>query len=69
MHPQTGKEIDDWACAIAWMPVLQIETAQQTRQVGAATESFRNEMVRANADTVDALLTARGKDVKVITGS
>ena len=48
-HPQTGAEIDEWGCAIAWMPILQIETSQQARQTGAAVESFRNEMVEANA--------------------
>lgn len=69
-NPQSGGEVDEWACAIAWLPILQIENALQTRQVGAATESFRNEMVKANAETVDALLTSRGKDdIKVITGS
>ena len=46
--PQTGKEMDEWGCAVTWNPVLQIETAQQGRQAGAAVESFRNEMVKAN---------------------
>jgi len=68
-NPQSGNEVDEWGCAIAWMPVLILENAHQTRQVGAATESFRNEMVKANAETVDALLTARGKDeIKIISG-
>lgn len=47
-NPNTGKEVDEWACAIAWMPVLMIENSQQQRQTGAAVESFRNEMVKAN---------------------
>jgi hypothetical protein len=29
--------------------MLQIETSQQARQAGAAVESFRNEVVRSNA--------------------
>ncbi len=37
---------EEWACAIAWMPILQIENAKETRQGAKATESFRNEMVR-----------------------
>ena len=45
--PQTGAEIDEWNCAIAWGPVLAINTAQQARQGAAATESLRNSMVRA----------------------
>jgi len=47
-NPNTGEEIDDYGCAIAWMPVLMIENSQQQRQTGSAVESFRNEMVKAN---------------------
>ena len=47
-NPNTGEEIDDYGCAMAWMPVLMIENSQQQRQTGAAVESFRNEMVKAN---------------------
>lgn len=46
-NPQTGREVDEWACAIAWMPMLMINTAQEVRQGAAATESLRNEMVGA----------------------
>jgi len=46
-NPNTGEEIDDWGCAMAWTPILLIENAQQSRQTGAAVESFRNEMVNA----------------------
>lgn len=46
MNPNTGKEIDEWACAIAWFPILLIENSQQQRQTGAAVESFRNELVK-----------------------
>ena len=45
-NPNTGKEVDEWACAIAWLPVLLIENSQQQRQTGAAVESFRNEVVK-----------------------
>ena len=47
-NPNTGEEIDDYGCSMAWMPVLLIENSQQQRQTGAAVESFRNEMVKAN---------------------
>lgn len=49
MNPNTGEMVDEWGCAIAWIPMLQIETSQQARQAGAAVESFRNEVVRSNA--------------------
>ena len=51
-NPQTGQEIDEWLCAIAAMPMLQIEVAKEARQGAAATESFRNEMVRAQTDAL-----------------
>lgn len=47
-NPNTGEEVDEWGCSIAWLPVLMIENSQQQRQTGAAVESFRNEMVKAN---------------------
>ena len=55
-HPQTGQEVDEWGCAISWMPVLLIENSQQQRQTGAAVESFRNEMVDSNARTLQLML-------------
>ena len=46
VHPQTGQEIDEWMCAVASLPMLQIEVAKQARSGAAATESFRNEVVK-----------------------
>lgn len=49
VNPQTGADVtDEWGCAVAWLPMLLIENAQQQRHTGAAVESFRNEMVKAN---------------------
>ena len=45
-HPQTGQELDEYDCAIRWLPVLLIENAKETRQGAAAVESFRNQVVR-----------------------
>jgi hypothetical protein len=50
-NPNTGNELDEWGCAIAWMPVLMVDHSQQQRQTGAAIESFRNEMVRSNEES------------------
>lgn len=52
VHPQTGAPVEEWACAMAWLPILMIENSQQQRQTGAAVESFRNEVVRANQDAL-----------------
>ena len=47
MNPQTGQEVDEWGCAVTWMPLLMIENSQQQRQTGASIESFRNETVKS----------------------
>jgi len=50
--PQTGEEIDEWGCAVNWIPTLLIENSQQQRQTGAAVESFRNETLNKLSETV-----------------
>ena len=55
-NPNTGEEVDEWGCSMAWIPVLMIENSQQQRQTGAAVESFRNEMVKANEQSQLVLL-------------
>jgi len=61
-NPQTGADVDEWGCAIAWMPILMIENSQQQRSTGAAVESFRNEMVKANEVSQQVLIaTAQQK--------
>lgn len=57
-NPNTGKEVDEWGCAVTWLPMLTIENSQQQRQTGAAVESFRNEMVKAQQMSQQVLLAA-----------
>ena len=67
-NPNTGKEVDEWSCAIVWLPVLLIENSQQQLSTGAAVESFRNEMVKANEDSQLTLLAAANRNsVREIT--
>lgn len=54
----TGKEIDEWGCSFAWMPMLLVNNANESRKTCAATESFRNEMVSQGQQTQHALLIA-----------
>lgn len=49
-HPQTGEQLNKFACAIAWLPTLLIENSQQQRQTGAAVETLRNEVVKSNGE-------------------
>jgi hypothetical protein len=46
----SGKQVDEWNCAMSWLPMLLIENSGQQRQTGAAVESFRNEMVKTNQE-------------------
>lgn len=55
-NPNTGKEVDEWGCAISWLPLMLIENSQMQRQTGAAVESFRNEMVKSNETSRDILI-------------
>ena len=61
--PNSGEEIDDWGCVVAWLPKLLLENALMSRQTGAAVESFRNEMVKANDLNRDMLLEAQKSEV------
>jgi hypothetical protein len=42
------------------MPMLLIENSGQQRQTGAAVESFRNEMVKANENSQKVLMASLG---------
>lgn len=44
----SNKEYDDWKCAIAWMPILQLEVANINRVGTATLASFRNDVVMSN---------------------
>lgn len=69
-NPNDGQEIEEWGCAMSWLPVLLIENAQQSRSTGSAVESFRNEMVAANAENLKALITTAhmqgSKQLKIV---
>jgi len=57
-NPNTGEHIDEWGCAVSWMPVLAVEVAQKSNQTGAAVESFRNEVVKANDQNQQLYISA-----------
>jgi hypothetical protein len=59
-HPNTGEALKDWGGAMAMMPMMLIENARQQHSTGAAIESFRNEMVKANESSHKVLLATAG---------
>lgn len=61
-HPQIeGQTIDQFDCTWVWIPMLMIENTKEAIGVSASIDSFRNEMVQAQAvtqhtvDGIDAL--------------
>jgi hypothetical protein len=56
INPQTGEDLRKGDCAMAWTPMLLIENGKINRETGAAVESFRNEMVKANERSTQVLL-------------
>lgn len=41
-HPQEDKFIDEYDCAIAWLPTLMVEQCKIENSTGQAIESMRN---------------------------
>ena len=69
LNPNTGEEVDEWGCAVTWLPFLMIENSQQQRSTSSAVESFRNEMVKANETGQKLLLNTlqvTNPDIKLI---
>jgi hypothetical protein len=62
-HPQTGLDVQEWGCSIAWLPLLLVENSAKTAGVQAATESFRNEMVKGQ-NVMNNILSAQPKTRK-----
>ena len=58
-HPQTGEPVDEWGCAVTWMPFLLIENSQKQRETGAAVESFRNENSKQTETLTKVMLQAQ----------
>ena len=44
-NPQGQKEIEEWGCAVTFMPILMVANTNQNTRTQAAVESFRNKMV------------------------
>lgn len=42
--PQADKNIDQWDCAVAWLPITTIEAAQMSRQTGASVDKLANQV-------------------------
>ena len=69
LHPQSGQEIDEWDCAVKWLPLLLIENVKEVRQGAAATESFRNVMLDLNKGISAEVIEAKAELKALSNGS
>ena len=60
--PQSEQHIDEWRCAMAWMPVMMVENAQTTRGVNSAVCSLRDESIKRQDIALQAM------SIKLIEG-
>lgn len=44
LNPQTGQPTDEWNCAVAWLPMLLIENANEVRKSASSTDKVANEV-------------------------
>jgi hypothetical protein len=65
--PQSEEIVDEWKCAMTWMPLMMVENAQQVRGMTAATESFRNESVKG-VTKLNQILAGAAASAKRIEG-
>ena len=55
-NPQTGEQIDEKACAISWLPIMQVEVAQSNRGTAEAVVSLREETIKRQDSLLEAAL-------------
>jgi len=55
MNPQTGEEMDEEKCAMAWMPLMMTEVAGTNRGQTSALESMRNEQVKGHEEFMEKI--------------
>jgi len=57
-NPQDGTDVDEWGCAMSWMPMLMCEHTKEAKGAVAATESLRN----AVSETGNVLVSLANKN-------
>lgn len=49
--PQSETIVDQWDCAVAWLPITSIEGAQMTRQATASIDKLSNQVAEVKQAT------------------
>lgn len=68
-HPQTGHDIAEWNCSIAFMPLLQIETTKSGRETTATVDELRKEVHQANDAGIASALMGINQQIKSIASA
>jgi hypothetical protein len=59
--PQSGQEVDEEGCAVAYLPKLLIAGSKAGVETGAAVESLRNVIVSNHSQLIGGLMAAGDK--------
>ena len=54
MNPHTGAAIDEWKCAIAWLPLLASQQTQQILQTAASVDRVHDVFAEAMNQSLEA---------------
>ena len=65
-NPATGAAVDNFDCAVAWLPILLIDAARHTVGVQSAVESMRNEVVHRQDQLNNAVALGQRQATKQI---
>jgi uncharacterized LabA/DUF88 family protein len=65
-NPQTGENIDEKACAIAWLPLMQVEVAQSNRGTAEAVVSLREETVKRQDAALSMAAFNNEKNLRIV---
>jgi hypothetical protein len=63
--PQTGTDIDQWACSDTWLPILLVEVSQKLVRADATFESHRNRAAKDAEDLRKTVAEAENINIQI----
>lgn len=68
-NKNSGKPVNDFDCAISWLPMLLVEGANESRKTSQSVQGFRNSILGGIERLVTtATLSKPAKTVQLING-
>lgn len=58
-NPQTNEPIEEWRCAMSWMPILAIENNGTLNATNAVLQSMRNENTKRQDIALEVMSNAK----------